>query len=46
VLGGTRKLTDFLALVPVTWVDEAALASLPGGVRSFRNVNTPEDLGG
>jgi molybdopterin-guanine dinucleotide biosynthesis protein A len=47
---GRRKLTDFLddvarsGSVEIAWVDGADLAGLPGIDRTFRNVNTPEDL--
>ena len=43
---GVRKLTDFLDLVPVAWIEADELASLPGASRTFRNVNTPGDLEG
>lgn len=43
---GLRKLTDFIDLVPVTWIESDELKGLPGADRTFRNVNTPEDLGG
>jgi molybdopterin-guanine dinucleotide biosynthesis protein A len=42
---GVRKLTDFLDLVPVTWIEGHELGGVPGADRTFRNVNTPEDLG-
>lgn len=47
---GRRKLTDFLddvargGGVEIAWLDGADLAGLPGIDRTFRSVNTPEDL--
>ena len=41
---GARRMTDLLALVPVTWIEDGELALLPGAAASFRNVNTPSDL--
>jgi molybdopterin-guanine dinucleotide biosynthesis protein A len=40
---GVRKLTDFLAELDVRWVDDAELAAIEGGDRTFLNVNSPSD---
>lgn len=42
--GGTRRLTDLLASARVAWLEEDEAAALPGGLESFRDVDTPRDL--
>ena len=41
---GVRRLTDFLARVPVAWVEADELAGLTGADRTFADIDAPEDL--
>jgi molybdopterin-guanine dinucleotide biosynthesis protein A len=41
---GVRRLADYLARIPHERVEAADLAHLAGAARTFRNVNSPEDL--
>ena len=41
---GERRIKSFYPLVKVTVAEEEALRILPGYGRSFRGINTPEDL--
>ncbi len=41
---GVRRVTDFLALVPVCMMEHAELARYDPQLRSFTNINTPQDL--
>jgi molybdopterin-guanine dinucleotide biosynthesis protein A len=41
---GQRAVHDALARLAVTWLDEAELRAVEPSLRSFTNVNTPEDL--
>ena len=41
---GVRSLRGGLDGLAVRWLDDAAIARLPGGCEALLNVNTPEDL--
>lgn len=41
---GERSLTRALSSLDVVWLDDGALARLPGGLENFFNLNTPDDL--
>lgn len=41
---GTRKMSVFFEKVPVDYLLETDYAGVPGALRSFDNINTPEDL--
>jgi molybdopterin-guanine dinucleotide biosynthesis protein A len=41
---GARAVHAVFDAVPTTWLDEAALRAVDPTLRSFMNVNTPEDL--
>jgi molybdopterin-guanine dinucleotide biosynthesis protein A len=41
---GVRMMLDFFARVPVDYLPEEEYADVEGALRSFENINTPEDL--
>jgi molybdopterin-guanine dinucleotide biosynthesis protein A len=41
---GETSLRGGLASLAVAWLDDAAIATLPGGIGALLNVNTPADL--
>jgi molybdenum cofactor guanylyltransferase len=41
---GARAVHDVFAAVTTTWLDEGALRAVDPALRSFTNVNTPDDL--
>ncbi len=41
---GVRMMLDFFERVPVDYLREDAYGTIQGAERSFRNINTPEDL--
>lgn len=42
--GGRALVPEVRALAGVRWLDDAALAAMPGGAGALLNVNTPADL--
>jgi molybdenum cofactor guanylyltransferase len=44
LVAGERAVHAALAAVRTAWLDEAALTAVDPGLRSFVNVNTPEDV--
>ena len=41
---GVRKMSDFFERVPVEWLPRERFLHVEGAIRSFQNMNTPEDL--
>ena len=41
---GVRTMRDFFGRVPVDYLDEDEYTGIPMAVRSFDNINTPDDL--
>jgi molybdopterin-guanine dinucleotide biosynthesis protein A len=41
---GVRTIRDFLARIPVDYMDAEAWTGIPGAGQSFDNLNTPDDL--
>jgi len=44
LMAGARAVHAVFDAVPTTWLDEPALRAVDPTLRSFMNVNTPEDL--